>query len=248
MRDVLILGSSGEVGSAIRKVIEKSKLYRVSLLDKVGVKELRSKKFDVMHVCIPYDDDFIDDVADYMFTYKPQLTLIESTVKPKTTSSLYELTKLPICHSPVRGRHTEGIENGFFTYTKFIGSPRREFALEAEKYYNSLGLKAYICNSSEETEFMKLLETTYYGLLIAFAQEVRRICNKFGLNENDINAFFNTETIESGYKHMLPVKYPGVISGHCVIANAMILKEVFPSKFIDAMLDSNERRIREVQK
>ena len=245
MKDILIVGSSGEVGSAIRKVIERSRLYRVSLLDKVGVTELHSKKFDVMHVCIPYDDDFMDVVADHMFTYKPRLTLIESTVKPKTTEALYELTKLPICHSPVRGRHVEGIENGLFSYTKFIGSPWRIFALEAEKYYNSLGLKTYICNSSGETEFMKLLETTYYGLLIAFAQEVRRICNKFGLNENDVNAFFNTETIESGYKHMLPVKYPSVIGGHCVIPNAMILKKVFPSKFIDIMLESNEKTKKE---
>jgi len=245
MKDVLILGSSGEVGSAICKVVEKSKLYRVSLLDKVGVKELRPKKFYVMHVCIPYDDDFMDIVADHMFTYKPRLTLIESTVKPKTTGALYELTKSSICHSPVRGRHVEGIESGLFNYTKFIGSPRREFALEAEKYYNSLGLKAYICNSSEETEFAKLLETTYYGLLIAFAQEVRRLCNGFDLNENSINAFFNTETIESGYKHMLPVKYPSVIGGHCVIPNAMILKKVFPSKFIDIMLESNEKTKKE---
>lgn len=108
--------------------------------------------------------------------------------------------------------------------------------------YKSLGFKTRICKSSLETEFMKIINTTYYGLMIAWFQEVDRLCEKFKLNKEKVIDFIGLTERESGGKLPRPIFYPGYMGGHCVIPNVLLLKEVYPSIFIEALLDSNERK------
>jgi len=232
---VLVIGL-GEVGSAIYDIILKSPKHLVEGFD-VEPKEIDFIP-DIMHICIPYNQQFIRSVINYMKKYKPALTIIESTVKPFTTQEIYAETRMPVCHSPVRGNHREGLVKGLYKYTKFIGAPKRQFALMAERYYNSLGIKTQVCSSSLETEFMKILNTSYYALLIAWFQEIRRLCLKYNLNESEIKHFFLTNTVESNYQHMRPILYPSKIGGHCLIPNLKLLEEFSP-EFVKLILWSN---------
>jgi len=151
---------------------------------------------------------------------------------------VYEATKVPICHSPVKGRTADGMKRCLLWYTKFIGGVKREFAEMAARYYESLGFKTYICDSPLETEFAKIINTTYYGILIAWFQEIYRICKQFNLNYKQIIEFIK-RTEEGG--HPRPVMIPNYIGGKCVIPNAHLLYRKFKSKFIEALLESNER-------
>lgn len=242
VRNVLVVGG-GEVGSAVASLV--SSRY------KVQVKDLQPKKInlpvDVMHVCIPYTTHFILDTTEYMTSYAPRLTLIESTVLPGTTRKIFEQSKMRVCHSPVRGCHSEGLKRGLQRYTKFIGAAQPEFGVLAERYYNSLGLKTVVCQDPLTTEYCKILETTYSSLMIGYWQEIRRITQEFDVDENTIKLFMESNTLESGFRHMRPVCYPGVIGGHCLLPNLLLLKEAFPSKFVDAILESNELRKKEVE-
>jgi len=230
---VIVIGM-GHVGKPLYEIIRGK--YEAEWLD-IEPKDI-SGTFDIMHICYPYSNVFVEQTAGYIRRFKPKLTLIESTVLPGTTMKIYEKTKAPICHSPIKGREADGMKRCILWYTKFIGSIKREWAETAAKYYESLGFKTYICDSPLETEFAKIINTTYYGILIAWFQEIYRICKEFKLNYKQVVEFIR-RTEEGG--HPRPVMKPGIIGGHCVIPNAELLYRKYKSKFIEALLESNEK-------
>ena len=76
----------GEVGSAIKKIIEKK--HKVFIADK---KEdlIIGNKIDILHICIPYSNLFIKTAIRAINKYQPKLTIIESTVSPGTTDLIF---------------------------------------------------------------------------------------------------------------------------------------------------------------
>jgi len=238
MKGVPLVVGVGEVGSPLYKIVKE--VYPEAEWLDVEPKKIE-KKISIMHICFRYSTSFVADAVNYIKQFQPELTLIESTVLPFTTHKIYQKTQEPICHSPIRGRTADGFSWGFFTYTKFIGPVSEEFGRMADEYYKSLGFKTRLCKSSLETEFMKILNTTYYGLMIAWFQEVDRICNKFNLNKEDVIEFMRSTEKESGGKHPRPIFYPDYIGGHCVVPNAKLLNQVYQSKFVETLLESNEK-------
>jgi UDP-N-acetyl-D-mannosaminuronate dehydrogenase len=234
--NVLVLGA-GAVGTALTKVIKEK--HNVLLLDKEAVDYKPKKRFDVMHICYPYSDHFVEDTVEYITKFKPKLTLIESTVKPSVTRQIYvispELMPL-ICHSPIRGKHNN-LEWGIRNYTKFIGPCTEQAGLQAEKYYQTLNLKTYLCKSSLETECAKLLNLSYYAAQIAFFQEAERIKDKYGLNWIDVLDFFDSTTKESQGLAPRPLLKGNHIGGSCVMQG---LNKLFnPGKFAEWINTSN---------
>ena len=242
VENVLVIGL-GEIGVPLFELVDE--VYNAQGLD-IKPKKIQGT-IDLLHICFPYNENFEQTTIDYIGEFNPKLTIIESTVLPFTTNRIYEETLKPICHSPVRGRKADGFKWAYLTYTKFIGPAKPEFGKPAEEYYKSLGFKTYICASPLETEFMKILNTTYYGLMITWFQEIHRICRKFGVNEEEVIKFFRTNEQESDGKHPRPVFHPGVIRGHCVIPNARLLDKIYLSTFIKAILESNEKRKKELK-
>jgi len=43
-----------------------------------------------------------------------------------------------------------------------------------------------------------------------------------------------------------PLHYPGVIGGHCLIPNTELLLKVYDSEFLRLILESNEKRKKEI--
>ena len=93
------------------------------------------------------------------------------------------------------------------------------------------------------TEIGKLLDTSYYGLCIAWHGEMKKICNKFKVDFKKAVTGFN-QTYNEGYKKlgksnvMRPVLYPpkGGIGGHCICENAEIIKIFGKSQALDLIL------------
>ena len=86
----------------------------------------------------------------------------------------------------------------------------------------------------------KLTETTYFALMIAWAQEVERFAEQVQVDYEAVASFYE----EIGF--FPPVKYfPGVIGGHCVMPNIELLKERYSSRLLDAIEWSNELRAAE---
>ncbi len=230
---ILVLGL-GEVGKPLLEII--SQQY-----DAIGI-DIKPVEVqgdcEIMHVCYPFGiADFIGQTVAYVDTYKPRLTVINSTVAPGTTRVIHRATGVPIVYSPVRGKHFK-MKQELLHYTKFIGGITEEASQKAAEHFQSLGMKTKILSSLEATELAKLTETTYFGLMIAWAQEVERYCDQWSLAYDEVVSFYEE------IKFFPPVKYtPGIIGGHCVMPNIAILKTVFDTGILAAIEESNQLKI-----
>ena len=85
---------------------------------------------------------------------------------------------------------------------------------------------------------MAELRQTYFGVLIAWAQEVERYCDQTGQDYNEINSFWEE------IKYLPPVKFfSGIIGGHCVMPNIKILSEFNQSVILQAIQGSNNLKV-----
>jgi UDP-glucose 6-dehydrogenase len=206
---------------------------------------------DVMHVTFPENniEEFVMTVVGYVKEYHPRLVLIESTVSPNVTANIYERIKPTLlCHSPVRGNVHEGIKKGLLQYTKYVGPTSVEAGELAKEYYEGLGMKVKLCKSPTETELGKLLSTAYLGVMIAWFQEVWRICGTLKADYNEVVGMIGSTETEGdrSFGHARPILFPGHISGHCVIPNIVKVNNAYPTKLLDSVLESNARRGKEL--
>ncbi|MBK9272783.1 MAG: hypothetical protein IPM48_14455 [Saprospiraceae bacterium] len=212
----LIIGN-GEIGKALFKVLER---YEPKICDTEGIRG----KFDVLHVAFPYSDSFVGSVLSYKKRFGARLVIIHSTVKVGTTGQIGEFC----VHSPVRGVHPN-LAEGIMTFVKHFGG---EMANEASKIFEDVGVETRVHENPETTEMMKILDTTYYGWNILFMKEVKRICDEYGLDFNDVYTVPNEEYNEGYMLLGKPnVRRPvleymeGKIGGHCVINNTFLFDD-----------------------
>jgi UDP-N-acetyl-D-mannosaminuronate dehydrogenase len=204
--------------------------------------DLEPQDFDepieVMHLCVPYQSQAQFEAAalSYIARFEPGLTIINSTVVPGTTRAVARKSGRPVAYSPVRGKHVM-MRDDLLRYVKFVASPMAEDADCAGRHFRSAGMRSRRVSKVETLELAKLAETTYFGVLIAFAQELNRYAERTGADYQEATDFF--DEIE-----FLPQSryFPGFIGGHCVIPNILLLKKIGPSPLFDAVLDSNRLR------
>jgi UDP-N-acetyl-D-mannosaminuronate dehydrogenase len=128
-------------------------------------------------------------------------------------------------------------------YDKFIGGMDATAAQMAARHFESVGMKTRVLSSPEATELAKLTETTYFGLIIAWAQEVERYCDRLGLKYEEIVSIYEE------IPFFPPVKYfPGVIGGHCVMSNIEILSQMNQTDILRAIQTSNELKVKRGEK
>ena len=231
---VMVIGL-GEIGKPLLDVI--SRHHKTVGIDIAPPAE-QPGDIDVMHVCYPFRiDDFIGQTAKYIAQYGPRLTIINSTVSVGTTRDVAKRSGKVVVNSPVRGKHTR-MAADLLHYEKFVGGLDTESAERAARHFESVGMKTRVLSSSEATELAKLTETTYFGLLIAWAQEVERYCDQLGVNYDEIVSIYDE------IPFFPPVKYfPGVIGGHCVMSNIDILKRQHHSDILKAIESSNKQKV-----
>jgi len=223
MRQKSLIVGLGEVGDAISKI----------LLDAYGPENVAGitrdasfgdikQSFDIMHVCIGYSDQFIEQVDAYQKIYKPKYTVIHSTVPVGTTR------KLNAIHSPIRGVHPN-LEGGIRTFPKFLAGPNVDHIAD---YFRRAGLKVILFEDPEISEAGKLFDTEYYRACIEFSQRVKAYCSKYNLNFHEVYTIFNTTYNEGyvklGYPEVVrPVLEPIMkpIGGHCVVPNSKLIKQ-----------------------
>lgn len=231
---VVVVGL-GEVGKPILDLmVDSCDAVGVDVSPPVG----RIEKVDVMHVCYPFEiRDFVGETARYIELFKPTLTIINSTVGVGTTRAVAERTGTVVVNSPVRGKHARMLEE-LRSYTKFVGAMDGVAGEQAAQHFKSVGVKTRILSSPEATELAKLTETTYFGLMIAWAQELERYCDQSGADYQEIISFCDE------IKYFPSVKYfPGVIGGHCVMPNIEILQKTRQSLLLEAIQASNRMKI-----
>jgi UDP-N-acetyl-D-mannosaminuronate dehydrogenase len=229
-QNVVVLGL-GEVGKPLFDLA--SRYHNVVGVD-IAPSAEPIEAVDVMHVCYPFQiRDFIGTTARYIERFQPRVTVINSTVSIGTTRAVSARSGTDVVNSPVRGKHARMFDE-LLSYVKFVGAANSTAGILVTEHFESMGLKTKLLSSPEATELAKLTETTYFGLIIAWAQEVERYCDQSGQDYNEITSFWEE------IKYLPPVKFfPGVIGGHCVMPNIEILSRFEDAALLKAIQASN---------
>ena len=228
----------GEVGSALAQVLKRS--------GRVLEHDIERREFDepigVMHLCFPFTQqvDFEALAVSYIGRFKPELTIINSTVVPGTSRAIAARASVPIAYSPVRGKHIRMAQD-LLKYRKFVAGTDDNTANLAAEHFRAAGMNTQCISKLETLELAKLGETTYFGVLIAFAQELNRYAARVDGDYAEVLDFFEEVEFLPGTKY-----YPGFIGGHCVIPNIQLLSTIAWSPLLNAVLASNRRRAEEL--
>jgi len=218
----LIIGSKGEVGSALYQVL----MYKhdISGIDKG---EKVSGKFDFIHICFPYFRGFVGAVKKYKKKYGG-VCVIHSTV-PVGTSR-----KCGAVHSPIRGIHPH-LKDSILIFKKYFGG---EQSREAAQQFQEAGVTCQRFNSPEETELAKLTDLLGYGWNIILQKEIKRLCDIYGADFDNVyteaNMSYNAGYEKLGYpefKKYILKHMPGEVGGHCIKENIPHIKSKFAKFF-----------------
>jgi len=115
-------------------------------------------------------------------------TLAKGTVR--TLSKKYNLSNLAVC--PHRWWKQEEDKYGV-VQLRVLGALNQESQKNAISFYNSLGIPLHIVSSLELAELSKIVENSYYYLRIAYAEELKLLCDKNDVDFNELRDAVNTK-------------------------------------------------------
>ena len=221
MTDVIL--GMGEVGQTLFDLLVDRKFDCVGIdLDDSKCKKYSEnqviKNPEYLHVCLPGElTGFTDIVLDWIDKIKNiQVVIIHSTVKPGTTKIIQEKLSIPILFSPVRGVHKRFL-NDIKKYTKFISFDGTDIDSKIKRDVENRFEKIDWMSTTKTAELAKILvDTTYYGWLINYAQITKMICEKENVDFEEMWKFADEIHENLGNR---PKMFPGIIGGHCVIPN-----------------------------
>jgi len=205
--------------------------------------------FMFLHICFPQTVDWAKHIWDYIGKYDPKAVIIHSTVHPGTTDALNKLQPI-FYYSPVRGNISDGMKWSLRKYTKYLAGPPHKPSLitsaSEQEVAEHLGnaFKVQLIPDTTSLEYAKILDLCWYGLNIAFYQELERIAE--ALDYRLIREFIESTPLESEGKVPRVVYYGGYIGGHCVIPAFEKILALHDVPMIKAALDSNIKREREL--
>jgi UDP-N-acetyl-D-mannosaminuronate dehydrogenase len=227
-----VVAGLGEIGNPILQLVSKQKPsvgYDVNekLMDKKKFHKYEKLPTIFLHICIPFSDNFIKNVISLVSKFNSEVIVIHSTISPGTTSKLQSQLKIPVIYSATRGVHKRMLYD-LKRYVKFFAieptAPRSKWASFA--YSNMMkkcGVKTKKMTTPLTLELAKIVvDTSYYGWLINYAQLSNMIAIKNKVNYDEMWSFADEIHKFLGNR---PKMFPGFIGGHCVLPNLDLIKD-----------------------
>lgn len=221
-----VVAGLGEIGSPILLLLSRVTPaigfdVNERLMDKEKFQKFKELDTEFLHICIPYNENFDSNVSALYKRFNPRAIVIHSTISPGTTSRLQSKLAIPVIYSATRGIHKRMLHD-LKRYVKFFAvepsAPRSKWAAAT---YSALlrkcGVKSKQMSRPIALELAKIVvDTSYYGWLITYAQASNMIAIKNGVDYDEMWSF--ADEIHK-YLGNRPKMFPGFIGGHCVIPN-----------------------------
>ncbi len=213
------IDSTNEVGEAISKTT-------VEFTDDPS--KLKEAKFIIVAVPTPVNSDNTPDlrsVEDASRTVGKNITpgtivVFESTVYPGVTedicipiiekeSGLKCGTDWKIGYSPERINPGDRVHT-LTSIRKIVSGIDEESAREIKKVYDIvIQAGTFPVSTIKTAEAVKVVENSQRDINIAFVNEIAMICDKMGIDTDEVIAGMNTKWNALGFK-------PGLVGGHCI--------------------------------
>lgn len=213
------IDSTNEVGEEIKKTT-------VDFTD--DPKRLQESRFIIVAVPTPVNDDNTPDLAPVKGASKTvgqnikpgTIVVFESTVYPGVTEDIC----IPIIEKESGlkcgvdwkiGYSPERINPGDRVHTltsirKIVSGMDEETATEIKKIYDIVIKAGTVPVSTIKTaEAVKVVENSQRDINIAFVNEVAMICDKMGIDTDEVIYGMNSKWNALGFK-------PGLVGGHCI--------------------------------
>ena len=172
--------------------------------------------------------------------------ILRSTVKIGTTRNLaYQIFKKTnkkffLAYCPERA--VEGAALKELCYLpQVIGGINKSSTLNVLKIFKRITKTTIIASSVEAAEMIKLIDNSSRDVFFAYANEIARVCDKMGLNANEI---INSGKL--GYQRTAIAK-PGLVGGPCLEKDPYIFSESFKKFNIIPEITLIARKINERQ-
>jgi len=194
-----IVAGLGEIGNPILKLLSKSGIVLGFDINSklVNQKEFQKyEKYDVkfLHICIPFNKRFNSNVLSLIKKFNPSILVIHSTISPYTTKTLQNKLPIPVIYSSTRGVHKRMLSD-LQKYTKFYAleknAPKKQWSSsEFSKLMKKCGVRTKQFSDPITLELAKIVvDTSYYGWLINYAQISNLIAKKYKVNYDEMWSF-----------------------------------------------------------
>jgi hypothetical protein len=224
----LIIGN-GQIGSALFEIFSK--------VHETHVRDFEASNLDgieILHICYPYSDKFIESTKNYIDQYRPRLTIIHSSVAIGTTDKCGD----HVVHAPERGRFPK-LAKQMSYFKKFIGGSNQEDCNLAAKYFDICNWNTHIVLDPKITEALKLISNAHMGLEIAWRQEIDR----WGIDRQIYalweDSYFGGYMRFGEYNLLRSRMNPDPIGGHCILPCVDILSQTYESPALKFIKESN---------
>ena len=145
---------------------------------------------------VPYLDGLMDIAQRLSHEGKSgALVGIDSTITRGTSQEILKILghKLHVVHVPHRFFIHEKTEHGV-RQTRVLGGCASCCTSEAINFYGSaLGIPLHIVSSADIAELTKVVENSYRFMEIAFAEELRMVCENTQIDFNELRNAINTK-------------------------------------------------------
>lgn len=214
----IILGN-GEVASAITSNLDGD----IAIYDKGQWEDKDNINCNILHITIPFSNEFVKIVSNAQLVFLPDITVIHSTVKPGISD------KIENClYSPVLGRHADAFAQNIKMYIKFFAGDEKEY----EKIKDVFKVRTeYWGYNKAELEYTKIMSTTMMYWYLVFNKELEKDCKKNGYDY--INVYYRW--LEN-YNHGIGEEHPNwkrpiyekmvgdIPGGHCLSPNIQLVE------------------------
>jgi len=166
------------------------------------------------------------------------LVSIESTIIPGTCRKIFETifkSKINLVHVPHRYWAGDPEKHGV-NQLRVIGAVNPESISVGLKFYrDTLGIPMHTVSSVEVAEMCKITENAHRFLQIAFAEELKMICVRIGLDFDELRKAMNTK-----WNVDVPEARTGV-GGHCLPKDIRYVTSLAPSIMLESAIDVDKK-------
>lgn len=166
------------------------------------------------------------------------LVCIESTIIPGTCKKIFETLfkrKISLVHVPHRYWAGDPDKHGV-NQLRVIGAVNPESLKFGLKFYKEkLGIPLHVVSSAEVAEMCKITENSHRYLQIAFAEDLKMVCTKIGLDFDELREACNTK-----WNVDMPEARTG-IGGHCLPKDIKYVLSLAPSEILESAIKVDKK-------
>jgi len=159
---------------------------------------------------------------------------IDSTVPRGTSNKILEIVnhRLHVVHVPHRYYVHEKKDHGV-NQTRVLGACDKCCEKEAVGFYHDiLGVPLHPVSSIQVAELTKIVENSYRYLEIAFAEEMKMVCDNIGLSFDELRKAINTKW------NIKILEAQKGIGGHCLPKDSEMVLEINRKYIKSSILDA----------